>query len=55
MALAVFGHGLASADNIGGCMTGIVAAFKALSLDAQTEAYPQSTAPFNAGRAPYPA
>lgn len=31
-------------------MTGIVAAFKALSLDAQTEAYPQITAVFNAAK-----
>jgi hypothetical protein len=31
-------------------MTGIVAAFKALSLDAQTEAYPQITAAFNAAK-----
>ena len=28
-------------------MTGVVTAFKALSLDAQTEAYPQITAAFS--------
>jgi len=31
-------------------MTGIVAAFKGLSLDAQTKAYPQITAAFNAAK-----
>jgi DNA-binding protein H-NS len=31
-------------------MTGIVTALKALSLDAQTEAYPQITAAFNAAK-----
>lgn len=31
-------------------MTGIVTAFKALSLDAQTEAYPQITSVFNAAK-----
>jgi hypothetical protein len=31
-------------------MTGIVAAFKALSLDAKKEAYPQITAAFNAAK-----
>jgi hypothetical protein len=31
-------------------MTGIAMAFKALSLDVQTEAYPQITAAFNAAK-----
>jgi DNA-binding protein H-NS len=31
-------------------MTGIVTAFKALPLDAQTQAYPQITATFNAAK-----
>jgi hypothetical protein len=31
-------------------MTGIVTAYKALSLEQQTEAYPQITAAFNAAK-----
>jgi hypothetical protein len=31
-------------------MSGMVSAFKAFSLDAQTEAYPQITAAFNAAK-----
>jgi hypothetical protein len=48
--LAVFGAKPSFGQTAGGCMTGIVATFKALTLEAQTEAYPQITAAFNTSK-----